>query len=503
MPKITASKLYDYLQCKHRVWRDLYGPQEEKNPETNPFVELLWERGVSHENDVIKNIGEFVNVDGFPQNTRVEKTLELMKAKTPLIYHGVITHGDLFGIPDLLRLNNDGTTYTPIDIKSGRGYENAGEEESEEEENKPKKHYAVQLALYLEILRNLGFSNKWEGYIYDIDNHEVLYQLMTPRGVKNKQLWVNYYQELKEEIKPLLENKIQNKPALGGKCKLCPWYKSCSNRLKTDSDPTLLFNLGRSKRDTLLEDLQIKKVEDLLEINIPKILESKEKDKEFMRGLASSTLTTIKRRAEVFLVTQRPVVYQNFVFPDVSFELFFDIEDDPTQGFIYLHGVYERSKNGERFLSFVAKEKTLEAEKQAWLDFINYIRSLPKDDFCLYYYTKHEPTNYKKLQELYPDVISQEELDLMFSPKQAVDLYYDIILKNTDWPVPSYSLKDLAHYLGFQWRDKTPSGALSIEWFNHYLETKDEADLKRIILYNEDDCKATMVLKDALEKLMV
>jgi uncharacterized protein len=501
MTKITASKLYDYLQCKHKVWRDLWGPQEEKNPEPNPFVELLWERGVKHEEEVVKKLGDFVNVDQFPINTRVAKTLELMKAKTPLIYHGVIEFGNLSGIPDLLKLNGDGT-YTPIDIKSGRGYENAGEDEDEDgDEKKPKKHYAAQLALYLEILRNLGFSTKWEGYIYDIDNHEVLYQLMTPRGVKNKQLWVNYYQELKEEIKPLLENKKQNKPALGGKCKLCPWYQSCTKKLKEGSDPTLLFNLGRSKRDALLEDLDVRKVEDLLNLDIPKLMLAKSKDKKFLPGLAFSTLTSLKKRAEVFVKVKKPVIYQTFDFPQKLFELFFDIEDDPTQGFVYLHGVYERSKSGERFLDFTAIEKTKEAEKKAWADFIKYVKGLPADDFCLYHYSHHERTTYKKLREQYPDVITSEELEALFSPQASIDLY-SVVVKNTDWPVSSYSLKDLACHLGFEWRDKTPSGALSIEWFNRYLETGDQKDLQRIILYNEDDCKATMILKDALVSLM-
>jgi len=27
---IAASSLYDYIQCSHKVWRDIYGPQEEK-----------------------------------------------------------------------------------------------------------------------------------------------------------------------------------------------------------------------------------------------------------------------------------------------------------------------------------------------------------------------------------------------------------------------------------------------------------------------------------------
>jgi predicted RecB family nuclease len=59
----------------------------------------------------------------------------------------------------------------------------------------------------------------------------------------------------------------------------------------------------------------------------------------------------------------------------------------------------------------------------------------------------------------------------------------------------------LAQYLGFKWRDETPSGALSIQWFNEYIETKDPKKLERILLYNEDDCKATMVLKDGIKKL--
>jgi predicted RecB family nuclease len=41
---------------------------------------------------------------------------------------------------------------------------------------------------------------------------------------------------------------------------------------------------------------------------------------------------------------------------------------------------------------------------------------------------------------------------------------------------------------------------LSIQWYNEYLKTKDEKIIKRILEYNEDDCKAAMVLKDFLVK---
>ncbi|OIO32684.1 hypothetical protein AUJ44_01825 [Candidatus Nomurabacteria bacterium CG1_02_47_685] len=107
---------------------------------------------------------------------------------------------------------------------------------------------------------------------------------------------------------------------------------------------------------------------------------------------------------------------------------------------------------------------------------------------------------YRKMQKQYPDVVSAEEVESFFANPKTIDLY-QVVKKNTDWPLGSYSIKDIAQYLGFSWRDKTPSGALSIQWFNEYLENKDEDVLKRILEYNEDDCKATMVLKDGIEKI--
>ena len=62
MKTITGSKLYDYIQCPHKVWRDVYGPKEEKITETNPFVELLWNRGVAHEEEVVGRLGEYLDL---------------------------------------------------------------------------------------------------------------------------------------------------------------------------------------------------------------------------------------------------------------------------------------------------------------------------------------------------------------------------------------------------------------------------------------------------------
>ena len=196
-----------------------------------------------------------------------------------------------------------------------------------------------------------------------------------------------------------------------------------------------------------------------------------------------------------------PFVYHEFNLPTAKYELFFDIEDDPTQGFVYLHGFYEQTPRGNRFVHFIAKDNNQQSEKTAFQKALDYLFSFPPEEMSLYYYSGHEKTMYKKLQQMYPEVVSEKEIEELFSSKNSVDLYSDIIYKSVDWPLSSYSLKDVASYLGFRWRDESPLGAESILWYHDYLDSKDEKILQRIINYNEDDCKATMIIKRALEKL--
>lgn len=498
---LTASKLYNYLQCPHRVWRDIYGPQEEKIKEANPFVQLLWDKGVFHEKKAVDRLGEFIDLSEGDQNERIAKTKEALTKGASLLYQPVIVYDNLLGIPDFLRKLDDGS-YIAMDVKSGRGFEGV-EDGSEENGPKLKKHYAVQLALYTEILEQLGFSNgKRQGIIYDIDHKEVLYDLNSAIGKHNQQTFWQFYEWLKVEVTNLLENKKRNTPANAGICKLCHWHTSCKKWVKDNNDPTGIFYLGRSKRDTLLNDINLQTVKDAQFIDVDELMrEKRSQGKHFLNKLGERTLKAIKRRAEVIANDKKPILYEPIGLPKVSYELFFDIEDDPTQAFIYLHGVYGRSPHGEKFIPFVAKAVTPESEAKAWQEFWDYIKSLPENDFVIYYYSQHEVTAYKKMAEQYPEVATLEDVEWLFDKSRAIDLYFDAILKYTDWALSSYSLKAIAQYLGFKWRDETPSGALSIQWYNEYLKTSDKKILERILLYNEDDCIATMVIKDALVKM--
>src|SRR5438128_1584555 len=147
---VTASVLYDFVQCPQRVALDAFGHAVDRD-EINPFVRLLWERGTLFERETIAKLQlPFVDLSKADEGDRERLTLEAMARGEPLIYRGRISADDLLGKPDLLRKETGG--YVPGDIKSGRG-EEAGDDDHD---GKPKLHYAVQLALYVDILAHLN-----------------------------------------------------------------------------------------------------------------------------------------------------------------------------------------------------------------------------------------------------------------------------------------------------------------------------------------------------------
>ena len=168
----------------------------------------------------------------------------------------------------------------------------------------------------------------------------------------------------------------------------------------------------------------------------------------------------------------------------------------------YLHGFIERYNDdisGEKFVYFYAEDTSQEAEKSAFQASYEYMKEhLP---CAIYYYSKYERTIYRKLQQKYPQVCTALDIEALFDPAFAIDLYFDVVLKHTEWPTKDYSIKTLARFLGFNWRDIDPSGAASIEWFDQWVKTNDLAIKDRILKYNEDDCIATRVLLDGLKGL--
>ena len=492
MPKpITASMLYNFVQCPHRVNQDLYGNPTDKD-EVSVFVQLLWDRGNAFEKQVIEGLDiPFTDLSELYETSKEEATKEAIERGDELIYSGRIQAGNLLGEPDLLRKQGDG--YVAGDIKSGAGEEGS----SDMGDKKPKKHYAVQLALYTDILEQLGISTGRIPFVWDIYGEEIVYDLDELQGKKNPTALWSTYQEILGKVDSICSEENQTLPAYSAICKLCQWRTVCVESLIETKDLTLVPELGRAKRDAIMD--HIKDINKLADIDIDTLIKGK---KTVVPGVGADTLRKFQTRAMLQVQKKPPFLKEALDLPTSEIELFFDIETDPMQDVCYLHGFVER-RNGdnktEKFVSFYADDPSPEQEEAAFAGAWEYIKSL--QPCTMYYYSKYERTIWRKLQEKYPDVMTAEEVEDLFDPEKSIDLYYDVVKKKTEWPTRDYSIKTLASYLGFAWRDTDPSGASSIEWYHRWVESKDEAIKQRILEYNEDDCIATRVLLDGIKKL--
>lgn len=492
MTPVTAAMLYDLVACPHRVTMDLCADAAERDP-PNAFVELLWERGSLYEKEVIANLKEpFLDLSRFAGLEKEQLTSAAMQRGETLIYGGRIQIEGLLGDPDLLRRQQSG--YVAGDIKSGSG------EEGPEDNSKPKVHYAVQLGLYTDILERKGLSAGRRAFVWDIHGREVPYDFQTPYGKRSpRTLWEDYKDALLE-AQGVISRSITTLPAYGAVCKLCHWYTACVRRLKETDDLTMIPELGRSKRDVMYRNVQT--VSQLASVDSESFVIA---SKTVFAGIGPDMLRKFQERAKLLSAKEgKAYTRAPIVFPRHDRELFFDIEVDPMRDICYLHGFVERFRGDnatENFISAFAETATPEAEKKAFTDAWCYI--LERQPCTIYYYSKYERTIYRALQEKYPDVCSTEDIEQLFDPESAIDLYNDIVKKTTEWPTWDFSIKTLAKYLGFSWRDTHPSGAASIEWFHRWIESADPVIQQRILDYNEDDCRATRVLRDALESLPV
>lgn len=490
---MTASMLYNLVQCPHRLYLDLHEDPVKRDPEST-FLQLLWERGTLFEQKVMMDRSlEFADLGGKTAEEREERTQEAMEQGVGLIYRGRLRSGNLLGEPDLLK--RQGAGYVAGDIKSGSGEEAV----SGESEGRPKRHYAVQLAFYTDILEQLGVSAGRLPFIWDVHGEEVIYDLGAPLGGRNTiSLW-HFYEECLAQATRILKREEETTPALVSACKLCHWRSLCTAHLVKLDDLSLIPMLGKSKREAMLP--YVKTVQALASLKVEELING---EKSIIQGISAESLKRFHLRARLQkrqdakpILTQIPRLHR------ADRELFFDIETDPMRDVCYLHGFVERKNmdsSTERYVAFFADSPADEDERWAFKEAWEYVHEF--NPCCIYFYSKYERTWWYRLQERYPEVASREQVEKMFDPSHAVDLYTDIVRPCTEWPTRDYSIKTLARYLEFRWRDTNPSGAESIEWYHRWVESGDFSIKERILQYNEDDCLATRVLLDGIRAMV-
>lgn len=476
---ITANDLYNLTKCAHRVYLDANGDPKEKS-EVSPFVKLLWELGLQTERAYIAALGDQPVADllSLPLEVAWDETTRLMREGAPLIYQGCLIDGDLVGRPDLLMRQSGSSRlgpylYEPIDIKAGKGWE-----ERDGKKTKFKVHYAYQMLFYRLLLQKIQGALPSTAHIINVDGETEEFDPL------------DYQQEFDNAIQQarrLVAGRETSEPVLGSHCQLCPWFKHCERWVTQTSDPTGLFFIGKQK--FALKAAGLRTIEDIAVMDVNAYTKPPKK----IPRMGAATLQRMKTRAQVRL-SGLPLIRTGYRFPQRRREVYFDIEDDPTQGLTYLFGLLIKEGAGRpKFQYFVAR--TPEEEEATVRAFWAFLACAEDDVY--YVYSPKERTTLKHLMDKY-------QLDpAPFATYEAreFDLYHDLIVEYSDWPTYSYGIKQIAKLIGFKWRDPDPSGANSIAWYNEYLANpSNEAALTRILQYNEDDCWAMVAVKDYFEQ---
>jgi uncharacterized protein len=365
----------------------------------------------------------------------------------------------LLGIPDFLELDLSTPipSYRPIDVKMA---------------SSPKPEHIAQLAFYGLLLGHAqnhipetGDLILMDGSRETINLHDHIPQVETA------------IQEIEQ-----IQNGREELPTLSSsECGMCGWREHCLKTLKARKDISLLNGLGRGKKQALNEA----GYGDLLDIsnaNSESLCE--------VRGVGERTAHRMIMQASVLLENE-PEFLSSPLLPRTETELYLDMECQQASQVIYLIGVLECGEREEEFRPFVAERP--EDEGRMWAEFLGYLDGL-SNDLTIYHYHHFEATHLRKLAERYG--IEKEQEEKLFD--NLIDLHR-VLKESVVLPVHSYGLKTVAKWMGFEWREIGSDAAMSMLWFDLWLSTGEREFLDLAVEYNEDDCRATKVVREWIE----
>lgn len=458
---ITGSMVVKFVRSPFLVWCDANAPSEERDPE-NKYLHLLFDRGIDHEREVVKNLYPDAKrvflksmESGFEQVVSECKKGVNALTGAPLFF----LNEELHGVADVLLRSNDHSSvfgdyhYVVKEIKSARHM---------------KKEYILQAALYNYIIGKLQGYTPPVFYLINREQEEFEYE------------FEKYESELHKTLKGIREVLSGKEVAPTAKGLRWPWENFGVKKAIEAGDVSIVPHVGPSLRRKL-NARGISTAKDLMD--------AKDQD-----DITDSTWKKIKRYARAW-VTKKEIVIQEPKLPDKDTELFLDFEGTDElrteEGMVkvnYLVGVLLRKGDKVDYITFIAH--SLSEEESMFKEFFNFIKEYP--DAPIYHYGNYEKTHLKQVGKKYG-------VDVKHITKNMIDVL-QVLKKSVALPTISMSLKEIGKYLGFNWRGMA-SAQESIVLYLNYLETKDKKILQRILDYNEDDVRATMVVKDFLAGL--
>ena len=498
---LTDELLLNYKRCRRRTFLEVYGSYQDREP-TKEFLLKLKRENKHHIDTVLQ---ERALVYHQPEASkkdwqlRSQQTIELMKQGVECIYRGrlQITLADwqtslensavevpniidtsftaedviLLADPTLL-IKQPGKsifgnwTYLPLNIKLGR---------------RPKPEYKLIAAYHAQMITAItGELPDTSTLILRKQND---YQI-------NLEYWLpRMYQIVNDCIEMLVYKQTPEVFISRQRCSLCHWHRFCHAQAKSEKHLSLVPGITPKRYESLLA-MGLDSLEAIAAASQNQMSEKigREISIQLQQQVRSLLLETPLLKTSYNL-------QNNHQLPSHAIEFYFDIEAEPDRNLDYLLGILavDRVNNTEEFYAFLAED--VDQEEKIWREFLEFVLAYP--DVPIFHFSDYELDTIKRLSGLYntPHRETKALLD------RCVDIHH-WVTKSVILPVESYSLKSLANWLGFEWREAKAGGDQCVCWYDDWLRSQDSSLLDAILSYNEDDCYATYYLKYWLENFL-
>lgn len=475
---ITDELLFNFHRCNRRAFLDLYGDQTLRDPPSDYLLKLRHD-SQTYQSTVLGQ--QTFHRPDYPirdWSAGVRATFDLMHSGAERISRGVLLlrRDDgvvLISCPDLLvkqpgRSRFGEWQYMPMDIKLGK---------------RPKLEYQITAAFHAYVLSGVQDASPEESWLilrhrlpYRVDLVDVLPRMESILG--------NCIQTLRDQQEP--EVFIAH-----SRCELCHWYSHCYDLAQAQQHLSLLPGVTPN-RYVHLQDLNLTTLESIATVP-PRQLET-------LPGFGPDVAHRLVLQAQATLHQKpvpRPLWHDSTALlspeelPTAPVELYFDIEAAPEHNLVYLHGVLvvDRPAHTSTFHPLLATRP--EDELVIWEQLLDLIWQYPEAP--IFHFCPYEVQTVKRLGEQYGT--PWERIEPLMG--RFVDLH-ERVTRVAILPVERYALKQIARWIGFNWRDVEANGAQSIYWYDQWLRTGDRTYLDAILRYNEDDCRATYLVKDWL-----
>jgi len=458
-PFTTPTDIAFASKCLHNWFLECTGDVSRRRP-PDAGLRLIMERGIKREEDVIARFDalEKIDWDGKDWNEGMALTEEAMKKGNPWIYQGVLIRENMRGRPDLLKRIEGHSkvgehSYIPVDIKGHK---------------EVTKKDRFQLNAYADMLHPLLGKRPLVGAI-----------LLNTGKLEEVDLTTDEseYRSLRAKMESILRGRIKTEGFKCGECNKCPWIDVCSEDWKAKESVCLLYGVSA--------DMATK----FSEAGFPswrKIADARPKE------LAKKLKKPAPRARSLWVAAQawkfnKPQIKKLPKFPTKIPIHFYDIETH--DGVVYLHGNIRLYGDDRQAVQYIARDAS--GEEQAWHDWLDFLAKDKKAH--VYCWSEYERGFAESLWAKY----GGNENGWKHLAGNLVD-QCAFVRDHFALPTSGYSIKKVAPFFGFEWDAKDAGGLNSESWYGDWLESGDEAILKKILRYNLDDVTAMEVIHKKL-----